>query len=366
MSRDATPYEGEGDDDDYDGAMRCILVEKIRRHRALEREGSVRVITRKGVPPPTLGELCAIADRRSRHEDLLRLQRRLDGVERRMGLWRDYLSYEPPPFMSSSVPANASETGILEGRAALLSPLSTLFRILLRENRARERLRLLRARPPLPKSQTPSLASARRMSLEVARFVGDDIFVPPGDGCRSAITSEQLLVTPAYEVERLRNPLVFLAREYRMERLPEFSLNPAKSPDTGHSSVVRKDCGASSAVTLSDFRQPPVMLEAFNIPCGIYDVGRRVHLIQGYEPLYSSDGLGSLDSLSKAVKCRRDGPQRGDTAFIDGRLSQSLWCSGTPAKLRGPLQEDSLSGSDDDEVSPAFCADVSWLPKFPE
>nr|CCC91325.1 conserved hypothetical protein [Trypanosoma congolense IL3000] len=365
---EASLQEG-SDSCDYGKAMRALLANRVRQRRVAERERAVRVLAHKGVSLPTPEELRVIAEKRSRYEELLRLRKQIDGVERRAGCWHRYLSYESQESLAPLLPSDTVQStvaGSFEGSVALVSPLLSLFRMMLHEIRVRKRLELLRTYLSLSKTRVLPTDGSCRVVVEVARLAEEGLTVPLRDVSRAESAPEQLLVAPSFGYESLRSPFVFLSRNYSMERLPEFSLSMAKPASNDHDTSPKKGSADSQEVTLPDFCQPPVTLETFDAPRNVYSRTYGGHHVQGHEPFGTAQGFGADESLAAATTNVLGEQRCAGTLSDDAKLFQGLWCSGIPAKLRGPLQEDSLSGSEDDENPPTFGGDISWLPPLPE
>ncbi|CCD17022.1 unnamed protein product [Trypanosoma congolense IL3000] len=180
-AEEASLQEG-SDSCDYGKAMRALLANRVRQRRVAERERAVRVLAHKGVSLPTPEELRVIAEKRSRYEELLRLRKQIDGVERRAGCWHRYLSYESQESLAPLLPSDTVQStvaGSFEGSVALVSPLLSLFRMMLHEIRVRKRLELLRTYLSLSKTRVLPTDGSCRVVVEVARLAEEGLTVPP-------------------------------------------------------------------------------------------------------------------------------------------------------------------------------------------
>ncbi|KAH8609823.1 hypothetical protein ERJ75_001161800 [Trypanosoma vivax] len=354
------------DSSEYEAATAAVLLEKIKQRSVMERERRVKVLVRRGVPSPTRSALQEITEQRAQHENALKRKRRLICAGRQTNYWRGHVSYEPQALAAQEVVTKGEEVGSLEGRAVLLSHLITVFRMLLCENRARGRLKLLSARRSSFLPDTPPLASDCPTAVEVARFVEEGLVSPHGDaGCATSVP-RMLLTSTLFEARPLRTPFVFLSRQYQMERLPEFTLNLTRAVERNSNGMMEGGGSGSPVVLLQDFIQPAITMETYDGPTRAYDLVQSPNPVQGHEPFSSVHRLEQPFSAAPGADGEQGTLQSEGASVVDARLSQELGRMGVPHKLCGPLQDDSLSASEDDEDRPqAARVDLSWLPPYP-
>ncbi|EKF38676.1 hypothetical protein MOQ_001114 [Trypanosoma cruzi marinkellei] len=340
-------------------AERMYLLDRIQQQKAMEKQQGVKFVPRKGLSTPSVEELQSIRDRRGKQADMMRMKRHMEAVERRKVLWRDYVSYEPRSCGVEQAQSTHVVTTSLEGRAVVLSPLLALFRMLVCNNRAKKRLERLRERRSL---LLPVVVAGcnegSKTVVEVASVVDEHMTVAPACVNRGAPIPKLFLMTGSFDAKPLRSPFVFLSKQYRRERMPEFSLNLTQAVSKEYAAYVKRDYKESSAVTLSDFAQPSITIEAFDVNKRAYDLAHRRNFVLGYDNF--STAARQPQPFARGEK--REEVNKVDDVMNGVGLSQELSHLGIPSKLTGPLPEDSMSGSDDEDSSSPFQADISWLP----
>ncbi|RNF20061.1 hypothetical protein TcG_03881 [Trypanosoma cruzi] len=339
-------------------AERMYLFDRIQKQKAMEKQQGVKFVSRKGLPTPSVEELQSIRDRRGKQADMMRMKRHVEAVERRKVMWRDYVSYEPRGCGVEQTPSTHVATTSLEGRAVVLSPLLALFRMLVCNNRAKKRLEILREGRSLLLPEVMFGCNEGKTVAEVASIVDEHMTVVPACVNRGGPLPKLFLVTGSFDAKPLRSPFVFLSKQYRTERLPEFSLNLSQAVSKEYAAYVKRDYKEYSAVTLSDFAQPPIAIEAFDVNKRAYDVAHRRNFVLGYDNF--STAARQLQPFPRGEK--REEVNKTDDVMNGIGLSQELSHLGIPSELAGPLPEDSMSGSDDGNFSSPFQADISWLP----
>ncbi|KEG12221.1 hypothetical protein DQ04_01881050 [Trypanosoma grayi] len=362
MNGDAVRDENVSDNIDTEDAKKARLHDRIRQHETMEKKQGVKIVLRKGIPTPTSEELQSISERREKLISMMNLKRRIEDTARRKEEWRDCVSYEPHSSEMSNMTETKVETTSLEGRAVILSPLLALLRMLLCDNRAKRRLHRLRSRQTMLAPETCPLRVEHQTVTVATSVVEEHLATTSACGNRFASLPNLFLMTGSFDVKPLRNPFVFLSRQYQMERLPEFALNLAKAASEEYAAYKKSDYKEPSAVTLSEFVQPLVTLETFDVPKKAYDAVFGQNPVHGYE-LFTNTARPPQVVANTAEK--RDEPHARAGSVADVGLSQELSYIGLPSKLGGPMPEDSLSESDGDEAPPGFQADISWLPVFP-
>ncbi|ORC87682.1 uncharacterized protein TM35_000212880 [Trypanosoma theileri] len=337
------------------------FLDKIHQQEMIERQQRVKTVLRKGIAPPTAEELESILERRAKFTSTKKLQKHIEDTERRQAEWRDYVTCKPHiRELATPLQVKVETTG-LEGRAVILSPLLALFRMLLCDNRAKRRLTKLRTRKSAQVSDTSALNSRQEGLLEAVSVVEEHMSVAPAHSNRLAPMPNLFLMTSSFEVKPLRNPFVFLSREYQMERLPEFALNLSKAASKEYATYTKADYSEPTAVILSDFVQPFVMLETFDVTKRAHDTVHRENLVLGYESFSTVPTTQSTFIAGGKMEVMRG----TDSTTGNNLLPEESSYAGLPLKLNGPLADDSMSESDTDDVSVVYNADISWLPQIP-
>ncbi|RNF19768.1 uncharacterized protein Tco025E_04105 [Trypanosoma conorhini] len=339
-------------------AEQAYLLDRIGQQAAIEKLQGVKIVLRRGIPTPSEEELASITDRRVKRTEMMRLERHLASVNRRTEAWDDHVSYEPQTRCVDEAQPVHVETTSLEGRAVILAPLLAMFRMLICNNRAKKRLERLRTRQSLLFPEIMTRLSERQTVVEAVGLVEEHASVMPAFVNRVAPLPKLFLMASAFDVKPLRSPFVFLSRQYKTERLPEFALDLSQAVDKEYATYVKPDHNETAAVTLSDFVQPLVTLETFDVHRRAHDAVHRRNLVLGYDTFSSA---AREPQAFAHVEKREEAGKAGDT--VSGvELFHELSHLGIPSKLVGPLPEDSISGSDSEDASSPFQADVSWVP----
>ncbi|KAH9598632.1 hypothetical protein LSM04_007075 [Trypanosoma melophagium] len=339
---------------------RTSFLHKISQQEMIEKQQRVKTVLRKGIAPPTSEELESIIQRRAKFTSTKQLQKHMEGTERRKAEWRSFVTCRPHiRDVGAPVQVKVETTG-LEGRAVILSPLLALFRMLLCDNRAKRRLTKLRTRRSAQVGDSSALNSRQEGLLEAVSVVEERLTVTPAHSNRLSPIPNLFLMTSSFEVNPLRNPFVFLSKEYHMERLPEFALNLSKAASKEYATYIKTDYSEPSAVILADFVQPFLMLETFDVSKRSHDTVHRENLVLGYE------SFGTIPTSQRTFIGGGKMEAMRNTDYTTGShlLPQESSYTGLPLKLNGPLADDSMSESDTDEVSVTYNADISWLPQL--
>ncbi|ESL11370.1 hypothetical protein TRSC58_00881 [Trypanosoma rangeli SC58] len=339
-----------------DDAAQAYLLDRIRQQAALEKLQGAKIVLRKGISTPSEEDLASISAYREKQMDMMRFKRHIEAVERRTEVWGDHVSYEPATQCVEEFQAMHVETTSLEGRAVILAPLLTMFRMLICNNRAKKRLERLRTRQS-SLSELITVVSERQTVVEAVSVVEEHMSVMPAYVNRVAPLPKLFLMTAAFDVKPLRSPFVFLSRQYKTECLPEFFLDLSQAVSKEYAAYVKSDHNEATAVTLLDFVQPLVTLETFDVHGRAHDVVHRPNLVLGYDTF----GNSAREPQALADVEKRDATRKAGDDATSVELSNELCHLGIPSKLMGPLPEDSISGSDSEDALP-FHADVSWLP----
>lgn len=348
-------------DEETESARRAQLIERIRQHKAIAKMQKVKNVLRKGISSPTEEDLSRISANRDKLINTMKLQRQIEDVRRQRNERREYISYERESYKIEQDAQAEVKTTSLEGRAFVLLPLLSLFRMLLCDNRAKRRLEKLRTRQLLRQPDVSLFASQTQIIFEAVSTTAPQLTSMPASINPRSSTPKRFLMPNFFIPRPLRKPFVFLLKGYQMERLPEFTVDFSSAVTKEYSAYMKGDHNEPSAVTLVDFVQPLVTLETYDLPKKAYGAPFKQSLLRGCDS-FRAAAKGTRSFIYRDGQDELCASSSSAAARVGEFSRELLICSGLPRKLSGPLSEDSLSDSENEDSPQFFQADISWLP----
>lgn len=368
-----------------------LLLQKIRLNNSTVRDVEGVHMVKTGLPPVREDEIEEILEQRRIAKENERAMRIEDDLRRRQAEYYSTLmadradDIQQPQAQSSqqcssaATPASAAERAPLQdampladvdGRAVLLAPLKTLFRITLIRCRVQERLSKIKESTAGNKQQNNdknSLQAGHRVrglyavaKLPVCSIEEEELPLPAYDEIiKDAGQFSVFHNFESFEKHDFRVPFRFKTKNYTSVRFPEFCLDltaeAAKEVDMFH--VESSD--TSDIPTLRNFTQPVVTLERFKMPPHAYHLqaaSRYGEFEKSANYLLSQNNLG--------VVAKKTTDPIGECAATSA-IQMSAALSALPPKLNVAKAEDSLSDSDSDDgtLEHGYQPDLGWVPK---
>lgn len=345
-----------------------LLLQKIKSYNAALRDTEGIYIVRPGLPAVHPDELKKILEERETTKELERKQRMEDALSRSRALYSSTLEADRPnePICQHSF-IDPVPLADIDGKAALLATLKSLFRITLIRCRVQDRLNRIKeseaemiAEKASPRA--PSALMIRTVAhLPQCAMEKEELRLPQCDEAFRDIDNE---FTPVHNFEvfekrEFRVPFRFKTKNYVPAHFPEFSLDltdeAKKEVDIFH--IAPQD--NTSMPTLRNFTQPIVTLERYQMPNHAY------HLLPASR--YGAFEKTGNDHLAPKVFVP---PSKAADPIRECAASSAIQvCTGLsalPQKLVSGRPEDSLSDSEsEDGAAPRdFQTNVDWVPKM--
>lgn len=342
-----------------------VLLQKIQLNAAsASREVEGVYIQRTGLSPVTSGEIEEILAKRKAAVEQERVQRLQDDLSRGQAEYSDILRAprgEQPPQTTFQPALPLAD---VDGRAALLAPLKTLFRITLIRCRVQERLSKISEKTATKETNVPSrgVKSVLHRLYCVHKFPicsveEDELQLRAFDNAANTGKYSLFHNFDSFSKHEFRSPFRFKTKNYNMVRFPEFSLDltaeASKEVDMFHNVTE----SVSDIPTLRHFTQPAVTLERFKMPKHAYN-------------FLPASRYGEFELMEnnvhsqKAVATAKGAANTLPECSAASAIHLTAGFSSLPPKMSAGAVEDSLSDSESDDgiLEHGFQPDLGWVP----
>eukprot|EP00796_Vickermania_ingenoplastis_P009149 gene9149-6430_t len=345
-----------------------LLLQKIRANSITRDVEGVHLV-KNGLPAVRSEEIEEILEQRKAARENERIQRIEDDLHRRQAEYSSTLSAARTDDQRvEHTYQDATPLADVDGRAVLLNPLKTLFRITLIRCRVQERLSKIRDNAFVgERKKTQASVQVHRLQglhclakLPQCSTEEEELSLP--DYSETFKNTGRISVFhnfDAFEKHVFREPFRFKTKNYTAVRFPEFSLDltaeAAEEVDMFHPETT----GIQDVPTLRHFTQPVVTLERFKMPPHAY------HFLPASR--YGDFEKTGNDLLSQ--KSAASGGKKTTEPITEcaapSAIQLSVGLSSLPPKFAAGRAEDSLSDSDSDDgtLEHGYQPDLGWVPR---